>query len=280
MELMHLRWRELGPAGATCHAARRNYPAGDGFAVHDHDFFEVFWVESGHGWHLRGADGDPEPIAAGHCLMVPLGFAHGFSGGDLGFSIVNVAFPARVGQDLIDRLPHWPWGEKGSDGGHPSFCRLGLKARERLSRWLPELRWDIHPLAVESFLLDLIRSVTSDAAAEDNFPVEVRQALDELILGDRIPLNLDPALLAKRIGWSIDHLNRRLRTATGCSTTDFLNRVRIDHAERLLRLSTAPVTEVALSAGFGNIPHFYRCFRSRYGTAPLRYRRIRQGALG
>ena len=58
----------------------------------------------------------------------------------------------------------------------------------------------------------------------------------------------------------------------GQTTTEVLNRWRLDAAERALRLGHHDITAVAYEAGFGNLPHFYRLFQKAYGVTPRGYR--------
>ena len=48
---------------------------------------------------------------------------------------------------------------------------------------------------------------------------------------------------------------------------------RIKTAAELLRVSSLPILQVALSSGFPEISHFNRLFRRRMGCSPGQYRR-------
>jgi transcriptional regulator GlxA family with amidase domain len=61
---------------------------------------------------------------------------------------------------------------------------------------------------------------------------------------------------------------REFRRYTGCTFTEFLNRVRLDHARRLLLTSADSVATIAYAAGFSNLSHFNRLFRRTYGHPP------------
>lgn len=60
----------------------------------------------------------------------------------------------------------------------------------------------------------------------------------------------------------------------GRSYVELLNELRLRTAASLLRDSALTVTEVCLSSGFGDAAHFHRCFRKRFATTPLKYRRM------
>lgn len=73
------------------------------------------------------------------------------------------------------------------------------------------------------------------------------------------------------------HLGRRrftelFRTVTGETWNQRLLRLRLDHAEHLLRISDRSVTAIAFECGFDDISHFNHSFKRRYTCAPLTYR--------
>lgn len=47
---------------------------------------------------------------------------------------------------------------------------------------------------------------------------------------------------------------------------------RIDYAVKLLLNTSRPIGDVGLESGFGDMSHFYKVFKSRYGISPLKYR--------
>jgi AraC family L-rhamnose operon regulatory protein RhaS len=67
-------------------------------------------------------------------------------------------------------------------------------------------------------------------------------------------------------------LNERFRAVTGTSAMDYLNRLRLDMAQAMLRDSTVPVGEIMLRAGFHDATHFGRLFKRETGLSPSDYR--------
>ena len=84
---------------------------------------------------------------------------------------------------------------------------------------------------------------------------------------------LDIPTLADIAGLSVNAFSRWFRQQTGQTCTGMINELRIREACRLLDESTASVTEVAFSSGFGNLGHFHTEFSRRIGVSPGRYRR-------
>ncbi len=65
---------------------------------------------------------------------------------------------------------------------------------------------------------------------------------------------------------------REFKKSTGRSLVEFVNEVRIDAARQRLRLTSDPVSQIALETGFGNLSHFNRQFRRLVGMSPREWR--------
>lgn len=68
------------------------------------------------------------------------------------------------------------------------------------------------------------------------------------------------------------HFVRTCRAATGQTPHQLVLTARLAAAEHLLRTTRAPITEVALDAGFGDLTNFAASFRRAFGLAPRAYR--------
>jgi AraC family transcriptional regulator, arabinose operon regulatory protein len=84
------------------------------------------------------------------------------------------------------------------------------------------------------------------------------------------PLTL--ADLAREAGWSAAHLTRMTRQEVGLAPMQYVTRLRIRQAERLLRDTELAVSEVAAMVGFSDPLHFSRRFRQLSGRPPSRAR--------
>ncbi|HET9872721.1 MAG TPA: AraC family transcriptional regulator [Propionibacteriaceae bacterium] len=78
--------------------------------------------------------------------------------------------------------------------------------------------------------------------------------------------------LARASGWSPAHLSRLVRRSSGMSPMAYAARLRMRHAERLLRDSDLSVGTIAGMVGFDDPLHFSRRFRQLTGHAPTAYR--------
>ena len=101
-------------------------------------------------------------------------------------------------------------------------------------------------------------------------PRRIRRVTDYI----RANLAADLAIseLAAQAGLSSFHFARVFRRETGETPHQFVTRLRLEEAARLLRASDQPVLQIALAVGFENASHFSVQFKRGYGVTPLAYR--------
>jgi AraC family transcriptional regulator len=83
------------------------------------------------------------------------------------------------------------------------------------------------------------------------------------------------ATLAQQAGFSPYHFARLFRQTTGESPHEFVMRLRIEQAQRLLAQRDVPLAQVALACGFANQSHFTQAFKRQLGLTPRAYRQAR-----
>ncbi|HTI99370.1 MAG TPA: AraC family transcriptional regulator [Dongiaceae bacterium] len=77
--------------------------------------------------------------------------------------------------------------------------------------------------------------------------------------------------LGRKIGCSHFYLSRIFSAQTGQTITQYLRRLRMEHAAELLRAGELNVTEVALEVGYSSPSHFSAAFHETYGCCPGLY---------
>jgi AraC family transcriptional regulator len=80
--------------------------------------------------------------------------------------------------------------------------------------------------------------------------------------------------LAAVANMSPHHFSLRFKDSVGVAPHQWVVRTRVREAERLLRVQSMSVVEVALSLGFSHQSHFTAVFRRLTGTTPKRYQRL------
>jgi AraC-like DNA-binding protein len=128
-------------------------------------------------------------------------------------------------------------------------------------------------LGVDALLLEVVR-----AGAEGN-----RRATDAVIhpavsralnlLQARFRENWSLERLASEAGMSRARLAQLFRRQVGTSIHKVLNKVRVEHAQMLLKNSDLSISEIAGECGFATSQHFARIFRQLIGATAAAYRR-------
>lgn len=70
------------------------------------------------------------------------------------------------------------------------------------------------------------------------------------------------------------HFSRLFKKSTSFSPHQYLQQVRLKHAELLLRNSKLPVTDIAYASGFSSAAYFATAFKQQYKANPLQYRKM------
>jgi len=83
--------------------------------------------------------------------------------------------------------------------------------------------------------------------------------------------------LAERLGLGARQLRRLFASHLGASPREAARRRRLARARELLAGSSAPITEIALRAGFGSVRHFNDEVRRSLGKSPTALRQAAQG---
>ena len=84
------------------------------------------------------------------------------------------------------------------------------------------------------------------------------------------PVSIDA--MVRAAGMSVRNLNRRFLSATGMSPLQYLRRVRIEAAKRLLEGKNVTIDRVAEQVGYGDTRAFIRAFGTLAGLSPGQYR--------
>jgi AraC family cel operon transcriptional repressor len=263
-----LRWDENG-IGAGFRLDRGIATRNPDEGVHDHDFVEVFWVESGIVRHdINGRTLRVEPGTAVFIRASDLHRLLGEGEGEGEARVCSCAVPQTMEASLRARyaaeVDPWPWGEGPLPTAlalpQDALSALAYEAETLVARGAP-------PIAVDRFLLGLLDLV---AARRVDVPGPMPEWLAEALRRIRLnPVLRDgvPALVAFS-GRSSVHLERCVRRYLGCTPTVLVNRYRVEYAVKLLRHRRMTAGAVAAAVGLPHLGHFYKVFRTQMGAPP------------
>ncbi len=87
--------------------------------------------------------------------------------------------------------------------------------------------------------------------------------------------------LAEQFHYSPEYASRLIKQATGRTFIQLLTTLRMENAERMLRDTSLPITDIASAVGYESSEHFIRTFRKYAGLTPSGYRhKNRPGGIG
>lgn len=84
--------------------------------------------------------------------------------------------------------------------------------------------------------------------------------------------DINIAAAARHIGMNKSALCRFVKQRFGLTFTAYINGLRLDEADKLLRTTDKTISAIAYECGFNNITYFNRLFKLRYGKPPRAYR--------
>ena len=103
----------------------------------------------------------------------------------------------------------------------------------------------------------------------------ITEALDILQANYAEPLTA--SVVAEQLHIHPSYLHRLFREYTSRTMKEHLQRIRIQHAQELLKTTRKSMMEIACEVGFSSPQQFQQLFRKITGVKPLEYRRQQQG---
>ena len=108
---------------------------------------------------------------------------------------------------------------------------------------------------------------------DNEFLEKISQLIEERMSSEKI----DIGYLADKMCMSHSTLYRKMKALTGLSTNEYIRKIKMQYAERLLLEGKYNVSEVAFMVGFNSIVYFRQCFKEELGVLPSEYlRRMKQ----
>jgi AraC family transcriptional regulator len=131
---------------------------------------------------------------------------------------------------------------------------------------------DVAPLAVEAMALEMMVGAARAGRriGESAVPVWLGRA-QEFVHEHRFD-RLTISDIARVAGVHPAHLARAFRQQLGSSVGSYVRRLRLEWAAVQLATGSAPLCDIALTAGFADQSHFTRVFKRYAGMTPGEYR--------
>lgn len=229
------------------------------YSTHLHEFFEIEYFTEGSGVYV--VDGVEYAIRPGMLfLMTPLHF-HSVRAKDC--RVYNVMFS----ETLCDVRFLSCLLESGAEA---VFEAQGSE-KEFLDVMLRELVQNLSKERYASYLLNAILGKLS-ARRTACRGLDAPTAKGVLYLIEHFRGDPSLAEVAEYAGYAPTYFSALFKKETGVTFREYLDRLRFDHAKKLIETSDMTVIQVCRESGFSDYPNFVRRFKQRFGTSPGEWR--------
>lgn len=256
------------------------------FPIHNHlDFLELVIVLNGHATHV--VNDEVTFIKKGHVFIIHGHDAHAYLD-PCSFRICNIMFKPelldRIGPDLHSLngyvsmfIPETSCTNKKVKQHHLS---MSLNDFEYVEAFVAEmideyqLKQPGHKTLLTSKFIELAiylsRFHESGGRGTKTHLVHLSTAVS--YIEDHYLEQISLEDIASHSNISTRHLNRIFKSFYQTSPMAYLQRLRLERACHLLRLTQWPITQVSYQSGFNDSNYFSRQFNKVYGMSPKQFR--------
>lgn len=215
-------------------------------------------------------------IPAGSAIFLPANYPHEYRAVSNGWRVKFVTFDGYSAAHVLSLLGLT----------RPTVVQIGDKKPftalfERMTRLLSTDK--VYGCAICSglvyqFLLEFYRSA-------DIKPSRGRAERSELIAGvlgyieEHYKEDFPLSVLSEKAGVSHQHFCRVFKESMNVRPKEYINRLRIREAKRLLTETKKPIAKIAEEVGFSESAYFCAVFKKAEGRSPLEYRKAAAGSF-
>lgn len=129
-------------------------------------------------------------------------------------------------------------------------------------------------LKIMELLVEILRSESPTDTKAPHNPTAALIYNTMVYVRNHYAEDMDERELARSLGMSYSYFSRSFKRVTGISFKQYLNRIRVNQAEKMLCRGNASVSEVATKCGYNSISYFINVYKSITGKTP--YQSLRQ----
>ena len=161
--------------------------------------------------------------------------------------------------------------EEGYQVGADSYLTKPFSAtllHSRIHNLLESRKLLAERFNTNSILIDKRAAVTESMNKFDN---ELLEKINKLIEDRLSSEKIDIGYLSDAMCMSNSTLYRKMKALTGLSTNEYIRKIKMQYAERLLLEGKYNISEVAFKVGINSTVYFRQCFKDEFGMAPSDY---------
>ena len=122
--------------------------------------------------------------------------------------------------------------------------------------------------------------VSKQSMVQDSISKLDNEFIDKLtrIIEENLEIEqLNIAQIAEQMNMSHSSLYRKIKTLTGLSANEFIRKIRMRNAERLLLSCKYSIAEIIYKVGISTPAYFRQCFKDEFGVTPTDYMKNMKG---
>lgn len=224
---------------------------------HTHEYWQLEIVTQG---VIQSSMLDKQyTLEKGDMLLVPPGWEHGFWYNKPGVAWITLKF-----ERAADESPLW--------GGI-------IPGNQFTGRLIASFKAAIHDSAykqyekvfVNGFLETIFQYIRSDEFHKTDDPAEllVMNITERILSRDGRAVTVSD--LAGELSYTRSHLSKKFKEITGDNLKSYIDRIRTQKIEELLRYREHSISEIAADLGFNDIFSFSRFFKKHTGESPRQF---------
>lgn len=272
-------YKELTPVLYGEHAIKHLYIEREAgkmcFQLHWHDRVELIYVASGN-LEVHLDDRRAEVLTGQVAVIGPRMLHCGFSG-ETGVKFHTIMF------DLENFYNQTPASEKYLSGFlRNEVCFQPVVTDKRVTESVEQLVEFLTAEDEENPLLSvglvycivgkLYRFCTERARPVQQLSQNFRNVLE--YINGHFTEDISTESLSLKFGYNETYFCRRFKEVTGITLMRYIQILRMELAQKMLKNTEKRISEIALECGFTDISYFSNCFKKHVGVAPKEFRRV------
>lgn len=132
---------------------------------------------------------------------------------------------------------------------------------------------DFQMASIRTLLISLLNCLLEEEHERDHqyYPMWFRELLGRFHMNDSLQIGL--VAILQPYHFSKAYMCRTFQKYMGCTMTEYLNDIRLQHAAFQLTYTDDPIISICNSVGFSSVSYFNTIFKRKYHTAPTNFRK-------
>lgn len=126
-------------------------------------------------------------------------------------------------------------------------------------------------LLKEKYMRSILKG---DKILSNDINMSFLQRATDIVYSEMHNSQFSVASLAEKLAISTSQLNRKLTAISGYTPSNFITRLRIEHAKKKLEKDNKPIGVIAEECGYYDMAYFSRIFKKMTNMSPSQYRRL------